>query len=171
MNPNAPPPPPAPADKKEVVGTSNTNAANVNSNSNASNSAPPTVMTPSSNTEALVKAHQAGWEAFKARDAKYFNDNVASNFGFADPGGGFIGSKAEAIKLWTETMKCEGITTVKFSEGFGVAVSPTVEVLTGKGTADGTCDGQKNGTLLTTAVYVKEGDAWKLAYMMESPAM
>ena len=162
-----PPPPPAPAEKKEPA----SNANSANNNSNASNSAPPTVMAPSVNTDALVKAHQAGWEAFKARDAKYFNDNVASSFAFADPAGGFVGSKAEAIKLWTETMKCEGITTVKFSEGFAVAVSPTVEVLTGKGTADGTCDGQKNGPLYTTAVYVKEGDAWKLAYMMESPAM
>jgi hypothetical protein len=50
-------------------------------------------------------------------------------------------------------------------------ISPTVEILTLTGSADGTCDGQKNGDLYQTAVYVKEGDTWKLAYMMESPAM
>ena len=40
--------------------------------------------------------------------------------------------------------------------------------LTGKGEADGSCDGQKNGPLYTTAFYVKEGDAWKLAFMFEA---
>ena len=65
-------------------------------------------------------------------------------------------------------MKCEGITKVSFTDGFASAVSPTVELLTGKGSADGTCDGQKNGGLYNTAVYVKEGDAWKMAFLFES---
>jgi hypothetical protein len=68
-------------------------------------------------------------------------------------------------------MKCEGITSVKVTDGFASAISPTVEILTLKGTADGSCDGQKNGPLFQSAVYVKEGDAWKLAFMFESPAM
>jgi hypothetical protein len=68
-------------------------------------------------------------------------------------------------------MKCEGVTNVKVSDGFSTSISPTVEILTLKGNADGTCDGQKNGDLYQTAVYLKEGDTWKLAYMMESPGM
>ncbi len=84
--------------------------------------------------------------------------------------GTYYGSKADAIKRWTETMKCEGITTVKVSDGFSTAISPTVEVLTLKGSADGTCEGRKNGDLYQTAIYVKEGNDWKLAYMVELPA-
>ncbi len=123
------------------------------------------------NTDTLVKLHQAGWEAFKARDAKYFNDNLASSFSFVDPAGNFVATKADAIKGWTETMKCEGITTVKVSDGMASAISPTLEVLTAKGTADGTCDGRKNGPLWQSAVYAKEGETWKLVFMFESPAM
>ncbi len=68
-------------------------------------------------------------------------------------------------------MKCEGITKVSVTEGFATAISPTVEILTLKGSSDGTCDGQKNGGLWQSAVYVKEGETWKLASMFESPAM
>ncbi len=135
-----------------------------------SNTAPaePAKLTPSANTEALNKTHAAGWEAFRTKDAKWFEANLASSFAFVDPAGGYVASKADAIKTWTETMKCEGVTKTSFTEGFATALSPTVEILMGKGNADGTCDGQKNGDLWTTAVYVKEGDAWKLAFMFES---
>ncbi len=126
---------------------------------------------PSANTDALVKAQAAGWEAFRNKDAKYFETNLTSAFAFVTPMGGYIGTKAEAVKTWTETMKCEGITKTAVSDGFSNAISPTVEILTAKGTSDGTCDGQNNGDLWQTAVYVKEGDAWKLAFMFETMPM
>lgn len=144
--------------------------AAANSSGNAAPAAP-AKPTPSANTEALTKAHNAGWEAFKAKDAKYFEANLASGFAFVDPIGGYHGSKADAIKTWTETMKCEGITKVAFTDTFSTAISPTVEMLTGKGTADGKCDGQANGPLFQTAIYVKEGEAWKLAFMFEAMPM
>jgi hypothetical protein len=171
IDPKNPPAPmsPAPApEKKEAPPAGNTNSTN--SNSNASSSTPAAVIAPSANTDALVKVHQAGWEAFKNRDAKFFNDTLASSFALVGPIGNYVGSKADTVRLWTETMKCEGVTNVKVSDGVSTAVSPTVEVLTLKGTADGTCDGQKNGSLYQIAIYVKEGEAWKLAYMLESPA-
>lgn len=123
---------------------------------------------PSANTEALVKLHTAGWEAFKARDAKKFDEMLSANFSMVDPIGGWMAGKANAIKQWTETMKCEGVTKVSVSDGFATAISPTVELLTLKGTADGSCDGQKNGAIYQSAIYVKEGEAWKLAFMFES---
>jgi hypothetical protein len=129
--------------------------------------AEPAKLTPSANTEALTKAHNSGWEAFMKKDAKYFDANLTSSFAFVDPLGGYHGSKADTIKLWTETIKCEGITKSSFGDGFAAALSPTVELLFGKGNADGTCDGQKNGDLWQTSVYIKEGDAWKLAFMFE----
>lgn len=125
---------------------------------------------PSANTEALVKIHTSGWEAFKAKDAKKFEDMISSNFALVDPMGGWHSGKANVIKIWTETMKCEGITKVSVTDGFATMLSPTVEILTVKGSADGTCDGQKNGALWQTNAYVKEGDAWKLAFIFETPA-
>jgi ketosteroid isomerase-like protein len=122
------------------------------------------------NTEALVKIHTSGWEAFKAKDAKKFDEIAAANLAIVDPLGEWISGKDNVIKRWTETMKCEGITKVGVSDGFASALSPTVELLTLKGEADGKCDGQANGPLDQTAVYVKQGDAWKLAFMFESMA-
>ncbi len=138
----------------------------------AANAAAPTAAkpSPSANTDALVKLHTAGWEAFKARDANWFNSNLTDGFSIVDPTGRWISGKANIVKTWTETMKCEGITKVSLTDGFATAISPTMEILTAKGAADGTCDGQKNGAIYQSNVYVKQGDAWKLAFMFESPA-
>jgi ketosteroid isomerase-like protein len=152
IDPKSPPPAPPKTDaKKEEAETSKPS--------------------PGPNTEALVKLHQSGWEAWKNRDAKWFNDNIISGVAIVDPLGNFHSGRDTAVKLWTETMKCEGITKVEVSDGVATSIAPNVEILTLKGTADGTCDGQKNSPLWQTAVYVKEGDAWKLAFMFESPAM
>ena len=141
-----------------------------------SNAAAPTAaakLTPSGNTDALTKLHIASWEAFRNKDGKFFETTIASNFMGVAPDGSYLGSRDAAIKEWTGlgTMKCEGITKTSFTEGFAQAISPTVEILFGKGNADGKCDGHPNGDLWTAAVYIKDGDAWKLAYMMESLPM
>jgi ketosteroid isomerase-like protein len=137
----------------------------------ANTAAVPAKPTADANTDALVKIHSAGWEAFKAKDAKKFEEMSTANLSIVDPMGTWMSGKAAVIKHWTETMKCEGITKTSVSDGFASAISPTVELLTLKGSSDGTCDGQKNGPLWQTAIYVKEGDAWKLAFMFEALAM
>lgn len=138
--------------------------------SNSNTAAAPAKPAADANTDALVKIHTSGWEAFKAKDAKKFEEITAANLMNIDPLGNVFSGKANVIKQWTETMKCEGVTKVGVSDGFASAISPTVELLTLKGTADGKCDGQPNGPLYQTAVYVKEGDAWKLSFMFESMA-
>ena len=168
IDPKAPPPPPAKAEAKKAEPKKDDKAAG---NSNAAAAPAPAKPTPSANTDALVKTHTAGWEAFKAKDAKWFEANLTADASLVDPIGGWMSGKANIIKQWTETMKCEGITKVNVTDGFSTALSPTVELLTLKGAADGKCDGQANGPLYQSAVYVKEGDAWKLAFMFESPAM
>ena len=157
VDPKSPPPPPPAAAKDEGK----------KDEAKSTETKP----TGDANTEALVKIHQSGWEAFKAKDAKKFEEITSSNLAVVDPIGTWLSGKEAVIKHWTEGMKCEGITDVKVTDGVATAISPTVEVLTLKGTADGTCDGQKNGPLYQTAIYVKEGDAWRLAFMFESPAM
>ena len=125
---------------------------------------------PGPNTEALIKIHTAGWEAFKAKDAKKFDEMLTANASIVDPLGNWFSGKGNVIKQWTETMKCEGITKVSVTDGFSTAISPTVELFTLKGNADGTCNGQKNANLFQSTIYVKEGDAWKLAFMFEAAA-
>ena len=118
-----------------------------------------------------MKLHNQGWEAWKAKDAKTLTEMTTANLAIVDPLGNWMSGRDTVVRHWTETMKCEGVNNVSVSNASATSLSPTVELLTLKGTADGTCDGQKNGPLNQTAVYVKEGDAWKLAFMFESPAM
>jgi ketosteroid isomerase-like protein len=189
VDPAAPPAPPAntasnSSNSNSANSSSNSNAAKSNSNTASSNSAASNSSstansnsnsnsntaaakpTPSANSDALVKIHTSGWEAWKAKDAKKLTDISTVNLAIINPIGAWISGQAAVVKAWTE-MKCEGVTTVKVADGFASALSPTVEILTLKGTADGTCNGQKNDDIFQTAVYVKEGDAWKIGYMFE----
>ena len=119
-------------------------------------------------TDALMAVEKAGWDAWKARDAKAIEAVVANEVAFVDPMGNFAASKADAIKAWTEP-KCE-IKSAAPSDGMGSAASPTVAILTYRGDAEGTCDGQKLGPLWGTSFLIQEGGAWKVAYIFETPA-
>lgn len=178
IDPTAPPASPSPAanttssNSNSSASNSNSSASNSNSNGNPSNTntAAAVKPTPSANTDALVKIHTSGWEAWKAKDSKKLTDISTANLSVVDPIGTWVSGQAAVVKRWTD-MKCEGVNTVKISDGFASALSPTVEILTSLGTADGTCNGHKNGGLYGTAVYVKEGDAWKLAFAFEQRKM
>lgn len=121
------------------------------------------------NTDALVKIHQSGWEGWRDKDAAKLTSLTTADLSWVSPEGGFMGTKDAVIKGWT-TQDCKDVKTVKVSDGFAAALSPTVELLFAKGTADGTCNGMKNGSLWNAAVYVKEGNDWKLSFLFESPA-
>ena len=82
--------------------------------------------------------------------------------------GNYTATKADTIKSWTEN-KCD-IKSVNITDGSSVSLSPTLNVLMFKGTADGTCDNMKVLPVYGTSFYVKEGDTWKLAFGFESPA-
>jgi len=165
------PPPAAPAadaNKPAEKKTDDKTAANSNSNSNSSSTSAAAAPSKSANTDALAKLQEQGWEAFKNKDAKWFDSTITSSFVDVDPMGNVFSGKADAIKNWTETMKCDGITKVGVADAYAVSISPTLELLHAKGTADGKCDGHPNGDLWQTNLYVKDGDAWKLAFLFET---
>jgi len=168
VDPKAPPPPPAPAAKKEEPKKDDKTAANSNT---AANTATPARATPDANTDALVKVELALWEAWKEHDAKKLDALMAKDVSFVNIFGTYLGTRADALKDWTGT-GCD-VKSVSVTNGFASALSPTVEMLTRKGTADGTCGGQKiGGTVIWgVSIYVKDGDAWKFAFGMNSPAM
>ena len=168
VDPKAPPPPPAPAAKKEEPKKDDKTAANSNT---ASNTAAPARATPDANTDALVKVELALWEAWKEHDAKKLDDLMAKDVSFVNIFGTYLATRADAMKDWTGT-GCQ-VKSVSVSEGFATALSPTVEMLTRKGTADGSCGGQKAGTFNVwgVSIFVKDGAAWKFAFGMNSPAM
>jgi len=74
------------------------------------------------------------------------------------------------MKDWTGA-GCQ-VKSVSVTDGFATALSPTVEMLTRKGTAEGTCGGQNIGgtAIWGVSIYVKEDDAWKFAFGMNLSA-
>lgn len=151
------PAPPAKAEDKKDAGTKPANA-----NTAAAKPAADT------ETDALMAAEKAGWEAWKARDPKALGGVVTNDITFVDVLGAVSAGRDACIKAWTEP-KCD-IKSVNVTDGSSVSVTGDTSLLFFKGTATGTCDGQKLGPLWGTTVYVKEGTAWKAAFIFESPA-
>src|SRR6266550_492370 len=131
--PAAPPKKPKKVEpKKDIKTAANSNTA---ANTNAAAKA-----TPDANTNALVKVELALWEAWKEHDAKKLDDLMAKDVSFVNIFGTSLATRADAMKDWTGT-GCQ-VKSVSVSDGFATALSPNVEMLTRKGSADGTCGGQ-----------------------------
>lgn len=165
VDPKAPVAPPVKPEAEKEVSKKDQLAA---TKSNTASDTAAAATTKSANTDALVKIELAIWEAWKASDGKTIEELTANDLAFVDIFGTVTSGRAETIKLWTEH-RCE-VKSVSVTDGFASAISPNVEILTHKGTADGTCYGQKiGGPIYGTSVYVKSGDAWKLAFTLNSP--
>jgi ketosteroid isomerase-like protein len=115
-------------------------------------------------TDAMMAIERSVWEAWKARDAKALEELTAKEICFVDIFGNVTSTKADTIKFWTEH-KCD-IKSVSLTDGTASSLSATVAILTLKGTVEGTCEGQKLPPIYGTSVYVKNGDAWKLAFTL-----
>lgn len=165
---NPPKTAPAAPPKREDPKQDDKTAANANT---AANTAAPARATPDANTDALVKVELALWEAWKEHDARKLDALMAREVSFVNIFGIYLGTKAEAMKDWTGA-GCQ-VKSVSVTDGFATALSPTVEMLTRKGTADGTCGGQKVGgtDIWGVSIYVKDGAAWKFAFGMNLAAM
>ena len=118
-------------------------------------------------TASLAAIEQSVWEAWMKRDAKRLEELTAADLAFVNIFGGYFTTRADTLKDWTEH-KCE-IKSVKSSDATSVAVTGDTSILFHKGTADGTCMGQKIGSVFGTSIYIKDGTTWKLAFTMNSP--
>jgi ketosteroid isomerase-like protein len=119
-------------------------------------------------TDAMLAIERAVWAAWREHDAKKIADLTARDISFINIFGMYLATKADALKNWSGTgcdVKSVGVTDV-----VGTMLSPRVGILTFKGTADGTCYGQKVGPIWGTSVYVKEGDQWKWNFGINLPA-
>lgn len=115
-------------------------------------------------TGAMMAIERSVWEAWQARDAGKLEELTNKDLAFVDIFGNVTSTKAETIKLWTDH-RCE-IKSVSVADGIGTLLSATVGILTSKGSAEGTCYGQKVPPVYGTSVYVKNGDSWKLAFTL-----
>jgi ketosteroid isomerase-like protein len=119
-------------------------------------------------TDAMLAIERAVWEAWREHDAKKIADLTARDISFINIFGMYLATKADALKNWSGA-GCD-VKSVGVTDAVGTMLSPTVGILTFKGTADGTCYGQKVGPIWGTSVYVKDGDQWKWNFGINLPA-
>ena len=121
------------------------------------------------NTDAMMAVEKSVWEAWRTKDAKKIEDLTAKDITFVNIFGTYFANKADAIKDWTGAT-CDA-KSFSLTDGVGTSISPTVGILTLKGTVDGTCGGKdiSGQKIYGTSVYVKDGDTWKWVFGFNSP--
>lgn len=135
----------------------NANSSNANANV-ASNPAMPSV-------EALTALQTKSVEAWKNKDAKYWDNFLADNFVSLGPGGKRMG-KADLVKMMADD-KCE-MKSYSLSDQHVTPIGTDAVVLTSKVTSDYTCGGQAGPSpAISASVYERSGNEWKGAYYNE----
>jgi ketosteroid isomerase-like protein len=136
-------------------------------NANAANTAERTAPTGPTKV-ALVTLEKSAYEAWKSKDAKFWDTFLSDKF----VGWGSSGKldKASATKEYTGA-DCE----IKRFALSGEQMKPlgqNAALITHKTTVDGTCSGQKVAVNSWVAsVYVRDGDTWKGIFHAEAPVV
>jgi len=161
-----PAPPPA---KYEPAAASNVNAPANSTAKPAANTAANanTGAKPANLTAELTAMEKSGWEAWKAKDAKKFDEILAKDITFVDHVGKMTSGKDAVIKLWTDPA-CD-VKSVDVTDSNATEITPGVAILTYKGKASGTCGGSPVTDLWGTTVSMKDGDTWKAVFILETP--
>lgn len=138
-DPNAKPGPPPPPSIKEATETK-----------------------PDALTETLLSEEKKNWEAWKTRDAKILEDALTKDFIAIEATGRM--DKAATIKAWAES-KCD-VKSYSLTDAKSVSINPTTAMLTFRGNAEGTCDGQPLSNLWATTLFTKDGETWRPVFYM-----
>ena len=141
----------------------NANAGNTGSNVNANANAKPVTAAPTK--ESLLALENKAFEAWKAKDGKFFEGFLADNFMMYGRTGRI--GKAEAVKMILED-KCD-VKSFAITDGQVTPAGADVAVYTFKATADAICEGKKQPNVWAATIYVRSGDTWKAVYHNESP--
>ncbi len=148
-----------------LAGCGNMPANNANAG-NASNANANKAATTAPTAETLMALETKAFEAWKNKDGKYFETFLADNYVGTEEGK--VKTKAEEIKGIAES-KCD-IKSFSLADPKVTPVGPDAAVLTVTATADGTCEGQKIPSPVTSAtLFVRSGDTWKAANHNEVP--
>ena len=136
-------------------------------NANAANTAQK--VAPAAPTKnALVTLEKSAYEAWKSKDAKFWDTFLSDKF----VGWGSSGrlDKASATKQYTGA-DCE-IKSYTLSEEQMNPLGNDAVLITHKTTVDGTCNGQKvPANSWAASVYVRDGGKWKAVFHAEAPVV
>ena len=134
-------------------------ANNANAANTAANPAAPT-------KEALITLEKSAYEAWKAKDAKFWETFLSDKFvGYGSSG---KLDKISATKEYTGA-DCD-IKSYALSDEQMRPLGNDAALITYKTTVDGTCGGQKVlANSWAAGIYVRDGDKWKGAFHAEAP--
>ena len=134
-------------------------------NTNAANTAAETASAAPSE-DALVTLEKSAYEAWKSKDAKFWDTFLSDKFvGWSSSG---RLDKASATKEYTGS-DCE-IKGYALSDEQIQTLGNDAALITHKTTVDGACNGQElPPSSWVASVYVHDGDRWKAAFHAEAP--
>ena len=138
--------------------------ANKANAANTADKTPPAAPT----KDALVTLEKSAYEAWKSKDAKFWDAFLSDKFvGYGSSG---KLDKASATKEYAGA-DCE-IKSYTLSDEQMKPLGNDAALITYKTTVDGTCGGQKlPATRWAASAYVRDGDKWKGAFHAEAPVV
>jgi hypothetical protein len=113
---------------------------------------------PDASTENLLAIEKKLWEAWKNKDGSTLESILGKDFVWLSGTGRM--NRAESVKAWSADNKCE-IKSTTLTDAKAVSLNKDVSLLTFKGAADGTCEGQPVPTELYGAVYYNNNGTWQ----------
>lgn len=140
------------------------NSPAANANTANANTAKPAAAAPT--LAALMTLEKSAYEAWKNKDAKFWDEFLAANFvGFGSTG---KLDKTSATKEYTGT-DCE-VKSYALSDEQMTLLGADAAMITYKTTVDATCSGQKLPAQGWAAgIYVRDGEKWKGTFHAETP--
>jgi len=106
--------------------------------------------------KSLIATEKKLWEAWKNKDPKPFKATLAADSVMVGESG--VSDKATAIKAIT-SMDCD-VKSYALSDFKLAMASPTVALISYKGTVEGTCGGAAIPPVWASSVYVNRGGKW-----------
>ncbi len=114
----------------------------------------------------IIAIEKAGWEAWKNKDAKWFQATLTDDALHVDGGG--VTDKAQSIKAVAD---CE-VKSVSLDGFKFLMLDKNSALITFTGMQDAVCGGKTQpSTVRASSVYVKRGGKWLNAYYTEIPVV
>lgn len=108
------------------------------------------------------------WKALITKDADALDEVLSPLVALVDPSGVWAIGRDAGLGRWPDAAPCIGVAEIKLSDGVAKSISPGVELLTVRASADGRCGGRPLGDRYQSAVYVREAGQWTLVFIFDS---
>jgi len=115
----------------------------------------------------IIALEKAGWEAWKNKDAKWYQTNLTEDYLLVNSEG--VRNKTQTVKSIASECEVKSYSLDNFKF---VMLDKNTALLTYTGMQDAVCNGKTiPATVRSSAVYVKRGGKWLAALYMETPTV